>query len=331
MNCTSSQNVTIVNATTWRNLFINGITGVLVPPGNLTTALNATNATAAQALFLSAQVPSANGTNETAIEALQEARGMTLFIPNNEAFTCDVNNTLESLQNNQTALAVLLQNHVCCIVSSSFQAWAYHFLFLQYINGTTLYSTQIANESNVTTAAGEPMQFLSNDTGIFLEGANGTYAQVVRPDVLLDNGVAHIIDRFLLVEASDPSAASSACVLFSYHYRQDVLIPLKVRVRDVPSRHKHDRDRPHWHYYIVYAFRNFLFFDRVRWWRRFGNQHRDGDSVSVRSPPKARLLICSAPFLQLVLFLDDCCCRRSSPPWRLNCTNDFSTFMRCLI
>lgn len=34
----------------------------------------------------------------------------------------------------------------------------------------------------------------------------------MRPDVLLENGVAHIIDRVLLVESVDTSAASDAYV-----------------------------------------------------------------------------------------------------------------------
>jgi len=116
VNYPSSQNVTIVNATTWRNLFINAITGVLVPPGNLTSTFAATNVAtnvaAAQGFFNSVQLPSLNGTNETAIDALQEASGFTLFIPNNDAFTSDVNQTIQNLQNNQTALTTLLQNHV---------------------------------------------------------------------------------------------------------------------------------------------------------------------------------------------------------------------------
>lgn len=195
-------------------MFINGISGVLTPPGNLTSALAATNASEAQCLWESAHVLSANGTNETIAEAIQEARGITLFIPNNASFTSDVNQTISGLLDNQTALAILLQNHVGSI-SLSFFSLRLSFFFLQYINGTTLYSTQFANDSNVTTAAGEPIQFLSNSTGLFLEGANGTSAQVVRPDVLLDNGVAHIIDRVLIVEDSDPAAASSAYVSLS--------------------------------------------------------------------------------------------------------------------
>jgi uncharacterized surface protein with fasciclin (FAS1) repeats len=219
-------------------LFINGISGVLTPPGNLTSAFAATNASEAQCLWASAYVLSANGTNETIVEAIQEARGITLFIPNNASFTSDVNQTISGLLDNQTALAILLQNHVGWI-SLSFFSLRLSVFFLQYINGTTLYSTQFANDSNVTTAAGEPIQFLSNSTGLFLEGANGTSAQVVRPDVLLDNGVAHIIDRVLIVEDSDPSAASSAYVTFSRYRRSSVLTPLQICVCHLRSRDKH--------------------------------------------------------------------------------------------
>lgn len=107
----NGQNVTIVNSTMWRNLFVNGITGVLVPPGNLSTALTAVNATSIQNL-LSTEVPSSNGTNETALQFLQEAHGVTVLVPDNGAFSSDVNGTLDSLQGNQSALAAILENHV---------------------------------------------------------------------------------------------------------------------------------------------------------------------------------------------------------------------------
>ena len=112
------QNITVVNATTWQNLFINGIDGFLTPPGNFTTALVATNASIAQCLWTSASVTSANGTNETIVEAFQEARGITIFLPNNDAFTAEVNQTIGDIQSNQTALAILLQNHVGCVSPS---------------------------------------------------------------------------------------------------------------------------------------------------------------------------------------------------------------------
>ncbi|KAH9475780.1 hypothetical protein JR316_0011339 [Psilocybe cubensis] len=184
------QNVTVVNSTVWRNLFINGVTGVIVPPGNLTAALTAVNATAAQNLVSTIQIPAENGTNVTALEALESARGITLFVPNDEAFTSEVNETLSGLQSNQTAQTNLLQNH--------------------YINGTSLYSTEITNSTQGVTAAGEPLTFSRNETGLFVSGTNGSTAQIIRPDVLVQNGVVHIIDRVFVVESSNPSEAGTA-------------------------------------------------------------------------------------------------------------------------
>ena len=85
---------------------------MLIPPGNITTALNATNATISFNLLESIQIPSSNGTNETATEFLQDAVGITFFVPNNAAFIGLVNQTISSLQNNVSALAAVLENHV---------------------------------------------------------------------------------------------------------------------------------------------------------------------------------------------------------------------------
>ncbi|KJA17642.1 hypothetical protein HYPSUDRAFT_70515 [Hypholoma sublateritium FD-334 SS-4] len=184
-----SNNITVVNGTSWQNLFINRINGTLTPPGNLTTALTAINATALQGVLGGLQLPM-NGTNGTAVEALQCAKGITFFVPANVAFTAAVNSSLQGLQSNTTALTALVQNH--------------------YINGTTLYSTQFDNSTTAVSAAGEPLHFITNATGIFVAGANNSIAQIIRPDVLIDNGVAHIIDQVIFASESDPSQAASA-------------------------------------------------------------------------------------------------------------------------
>ena len=101
------------NSTTWRNLFINVINGTLTPPGNLTTALSAINATVLESVLGSVQIPSDDGTNETVVTALQNATGITVFVPADDAFTSDVNSTLQGLQGNTTALRAIIQNHVC--------------------------------------------------------------------------------------------------------------------------------------------------------------------------------------------------------------------------
>ena len=82
-------------------------------------------------------------------------------------------------------------------------------VFLQLINGTSLYSPFLAGSQNYTTAAGESISFNLNATGRYVTVGNTT-ATIVQPDVLLPNGVIHIIDRVLLDTDSNPSAASSA-------------------------------------------------------------------------------------------------------------------------
>lgn len=90
----------------------------------------------------------------------------------------------------------------------------------QYVNGSTFYSPnlqQIAagaypSPQTVYSAGGQPFTFISNQTGLFVSNGNGTEARVVRPDVLVRNGVIHIIDHILVNTNSEPSAASSAYV-----------------------------------------------------------------------------------------------------------------------
>ncbi|KAF8898020.1 FAS1 domain-containing protein [Gymnopilus junonius] len=185
-----SQNVTVVNGTLWQNLLINTIDGYLSPPDSLSTALVAVGASNTDNLLSLIPVTSPNGTNVTALADLASAQGMTIFIPNNEAFTSNVNLTLQGLMNNQTAVKDLIQNHI--------------------VNGSSLYSPLLSNGSNATSAAGEPLQFTRNDTGLYVSGSNGVSARIVRPDVLLDNGVGHIIDAVLIDTDSNPSAATEA-------------------------------------------------------------------------------------------------------------------------
>jgi uncharacterized surface protein with fasciclin (FAS1) repeats len=91
----------------------------LIPPGNITTALNATNATVALDLLGPIQIPSANGTNVTATEFLQDSVGITFFVPNDAAFTAVVNQTISALQSNVSALAAVLENHVSSLSLSA--------------------------------------------------------------------------------------------------------------------------------------------------------------------------------------------------------------------
>lgn len=78
----------------------------------------------------------------------------------------------------------------------------------QIINGTTVYSSGLGT-TGATTAAGEKLTFMSNTTGSFVTSGNVT-AMITQPDVLLENGVIHVVDMVLANEQVDESAASSA-------------------------------------------------------------------------------------------------------------------------
>ena len=63
------------------------------------------------------------------------------------------------------------------------------------------------SNSSATSAAGEPLSFALNATGHYVTSGNVT-ARIVQPDVLLPNGVIHVVDRVLVNTQSDAGAAS---------------------------------------------------------------------------------------------------------------------------
>ncbi|KAJ3536580.1 hypothetical protein NMY22_g5971 [Coprinellus aureogranulatus] len=201
-------NVTVGNSTAWRNLHIANIDQILNIPGNLSTTLAAVNDTPLFTLLHQAQLPSNDddddGGSTTAIDALEDVRGFTFFAPNAGAFTSEFNSSLQNYQNDQSALTTLIQNH--------------------YINGSTVYSPTLfeyaqdyaqdgsGDESvgDLISAAGLGFTISQNETGLFVSNGNGSSAQIVQSDILVENGVVHLIDRFLINGNSDASAADSA-------------------------------------------------------------------------------------------------------------------------
>ncbi|KAF6752044.1 FAS1 domain-containing protein [Ephemerocybe angulata] len=193
-------NITVSNSSQWRNFFVAEVDGVFTPPGDVSTALTAVNDTQLLSFAQQVQVPLQDGSNGTVVAFLEQARGFTLFAPGSQAFTSGVNATIQQLQNNQSAAIAFFQNH--------------------YVNGSTIYSPTLTSlavnassgSSNQTifSAGGEPFTFSFNDTGLFVNNGNGSSARVIRPDVLVENGVIHLIDTVLFNTGSEPSAASSA-------------------------------------------------------------------------------------------------------------------------
>jgi uncharacterized surface protein with fasciclin (FAS1) repeats len=119
------------------------------------------------------------------IEPLKNAPGITVFAPNDAAFLAAANVTSSLTQENITAIVA---NHV--------------------INGTVLYSSQLEG-ANDTSAGGSPFSFVSNDTGAWVTSGNST-AKIIQSDIIIANGVIHIIDGVLANTNSDPEAAASA-------------------------------------------------------------------------------------------------------------------------
>ena len=79
----------------------------------------------------------------------------------------------------------------------------------QIINGSTIYSPSFSPGMNLTSAAGEPFSFAQNASGQYVTQGNVT-ALIVQPDVLLPNGVIHVVDAVFMKVESDAGAASAA-------------------------------------------------------------------------------------------------------------------------
>lgn len=193
-------NITVFNQTTFENLLLAFVTGVITPPQNLTTVLAANDLTTIEGLLSVVNASETEvdpGTNATLLTFLSAQQGFTAFFPDNEGFSAA---NLSILQNTTPEnIGIILRNHL--------------------INDTTVYSPILLNSSiTQISASGEPFTFVSNSSGNFLTvgfpsiiGPNfnsSATARIVQSDVLVSNGVVHIIDRPLILTANDPEAAS---------------------------------------------------------------------------------------------------------------------------
>jgi len=120
------------------------------------------------------------------LEPLEQAMGLTVFAPSNEALD-GLAETLAQL--NQTQVQGILANHV--------------------INGTTVFSTQLSESGPFISAGGQEFMFTTNDTGAYVMSGNAS-ARIIMSDVVIQNGVVHVIDGVLVNAASNPQAAESA-------------------------------------------------------------------------------------------------------------------------
>ncbi|KAH8101625.1 FAS1 domain-containing protein [Cristinia sonorae] len=186
---------TVVNTTSFGNLTVWVVDHLLQIPQDLSTTIPADkiSLTGVDAVLKTIQTPFFDSTtnastNVTLFDALNTGfHGFTFFAPNTSAISL-VQSQLQQL--NTTAAQTVLYNHL--------------------LNGTTVYTPELPGESFVT-AAGETLSFTLNTTGTFVtDQTTNITARIVQPDVLLPNGVIHVIDRVLFNTNSDASAASSA-------------------------------------------------------------------------------------------------------------------------
>lgn len=179
----------ILQITQYQNLDIFVINGTLDYPGDINSTLSSNNdlsgfADVARNTQVSIWDNGSNTTkNASVLEVLYGIRGLTFFVPSNQATSQEI----PSLTN-ETRLWEILRNHV--------------------LNGTTVYSPSLTN-ATYTSAAGQYLQFSSNSTGKFVTSGSTT-ARITQPDVLVKNGVFHIIDRVLMNDQVNEGAASSA-------------------------------------------------------------------------------------------------------------------------
>ncbi|KAG1781207.1 FAS1 domain-containing protein [Suillus placidus] len=180
--------VPVVNKTVYQNLQVLVIGSVLEIPQNLSDTLaNSTyDITTLAGALSSINVSTDNST--TLLNVLNNARGITLFAPNNSAIATA--NCIGGLLPNTTALIALFGNHV--------------------INGTTVYSPAFTGGNNYTSASGEPFAFKTNSSGVYVSSAGSNWAHIMRSDILTSNGVVHVIDSVLLDTKVNASAANSA-------------------------------------------------------------------------------------------------------------------------
>jgi uncharacterized surface protein with fasciclin (FAS1) repeats len=132
------------------------VNGILAIPQNVTDTLSNANLTAAAGAVAAADMT----------QTLGDARDVTIFAPNNEAFNA-IGNIVGNLSTDQ--LQSILGYHV--------------------VNGTVGYSTDLGN-TTLRTENGQDINIRVIDGQVF-----ANLARVTVPNILVENGVVHVIDQ----------------------------------------------------------------------------------------------------------------------------------------
>jgi uncharacterized surface protein with fasciclin (FAS1) repeats len=159
------------------------INELLMVPMNLTeTAIEGSLSAVAGALNMTEQGPDLEG-----------LMNITVFAPNNDAFA-SIASVVGNLSTEE--LSSILEYHV--------------------ISGTVLYSSDLSNGTQETLGGEDVEITISEDGDVFVNAA-----RVVVPDILIANGVVHVIDNVLNPNGTDsenepdPSATEPATPAFS--------------------------------------------------------------------------------------------------------------------
>jgi uncharacterized surface protein with fasciclin (FAS1) repeats len=138
---------------------IHVIDTVLTIPENISATAVAADLTAAAGALMNAKL----------VETLDTAKDVTVFAPNNAAFQA-----IGSALPNMTAqeIARILEYHV--------------------VNGTVGYSSTLMNGTTLKTMNGESLSISMVNGTTFVNSA-----KVLVPDILVANGVLHVIDKYV--------------------------------------------------------------------------------------------------------------------------------------
>jgi uncharacterized surface protein with fasciclin (FAS1) repeats len=152
-------NITLFQDITFTGGVIHIINSVLTLPASVSTTLNAAKLTSLR-----------DAVNATSlISTLNTTPDLTIFAPTNEAFAA-ISSTTQKL--NTTELAGVLAYHV--------------------INGTVGYSSALKDGMKLKTVNGAELVVTIRDGSVFVNAA-----KVVIADVLIGNGVVHVLDKYV--------------------------------------------------------------------------------------------------------------------------------------
>lgn len=107
---------------------------------------------------------------ENLVQPIDDAKNITVFAPSNAAFKA-IGSALGNLTTQQ--LTDILGYHV--------------------LNGTVAYSTDLKNNTQYTASNGKNITVRIENGSVFVDSA-----KVITPNVLVANGVVHVIDKYVI-------------------------------------------------------------------------------------------------------------------------------------